>query len=106
MIGSFYLAIGNVCRFHTKGMMSQIVKVVEKYGWNGGMKIGYRVVIELEFRRRNLRDLNGWEMRALDKVVYCKDGQVECLAMHWIDKWVKQGLMERRWHGTRCLSQY
>ena len=25
----------------------------------------------------NLRDLNGWEMRALDKVVYCKDGQVE-----------------------------
>ena len=57
--------------------MSQIAKVVEKYGWNGGMKIGDRVVIDLEFWRENLRDLNGWEMRALNKVVYCKDGQVE-----------------------------
>ena len=58
MIGSFYLVMGNVCRFHTRGMISQIANVVEKYGWNGGMKIGDRVVIDLEFWRENLRDLN------------------------------------------------
>ena len=32
MIGSFYLAMGNVCRFHTRGMMSQIANVTERYG--------------------------------------------------------------------------
>merc|ERR1711867_17381 len=26
---------------------------------------------------RSLRDLNGWEMRMSDKVVYCRGGQVE-----------------------------
>ena len=57
--------------------MFQTANVTEKYGWNGGMKIDDRVVVELEFWKRNLRDLNGWEMRALYKVVYCKDGQVE-----------------------------
>ena len=36
-----------------------------------------RVVTELEFWRRNLRDLNGWEMRMSDKVMYCRDRQVE-----------------------------
>ena len=76
MIRSFYIVMGNVCRFHTRRMMFQIVNLVEKYGWNGGMKIGDRVVIELEFWRRNLRYLNGWEMRALDKVMYYRDEQV------------------------------
>ena len=37
MIGSFYLVMGNVCRFHARGMMSQIAMVVDRYGWNGGM---------------------------------------------------------------------
>ena len=74
MIGSFYLAMGNVTRFHMRGMMSQIAMVVDRYGWNGALGIEDRVVTELEFWRRNLRDLNGWEMRMLDKVVYCRDG--------------------------------
>ena len=60
-----------------RGMMSQLVIVVERYGWNRGMEIGDRVVTELEFWRRNLRDLNSWEMRASDKVMYCRDGQVK-----------------------------
>ena len=73
----FYLVMGNVCKFHTRGLMSQIAYVTERYGWNGGMRIDERVVFELKFWRKNLRDLNGWEMRMLEKVVYCKDGQVE-----------------------------
>ena len=51
--------------------------VVDRYGWNGDLRIEERVVTELEFWRKNLRDLNGWEMRMSDKVVYCRDGQVE-----------------------------
>ena len=49
MIGSFGLAIGNVCRFHTRGMMSQIASVAERYGWNGSLRIDDRVVVELMF---------------------------------------------------------
>ena len=41
------------------------------------MKIDDRVVVELKFWRRNLRDLNGWEMQVLDKVLYCREGQVK-----------------------------
>ena len=77
MVGSFYLAMGNVTRFHMRGMMSHIAMVVDRYGWNGSLRIEDRVVPDLEFWRRNLRDLNGWEMRISDTVVYCRDGQVE-----------------------------
>ena len=45
MIGSFYLVMGNICRFHTRGMMSQIASVTEGYGCNGEMKINDRVVV-------------------------------------------------------------
>ena len=41
------------------------------------MKINDRVVVELMFWKGNLRELNGWEMRVLDKVVYCRDGQIK-----------------------------
>ena len=88
-----------------RGMMSQIAMVVDRYGWNGALRIEDRVVTELEFWRRNLRDLNGWEMRMSDKVVYCRDGQVEMFVMRPICKWVEQDSMERRWHGTQCLRQ-
>ena len=57
--------------------MYQKANGVERYGWNGGKKIDDGVVVELVFWKRDLRDLNGWEMRALDKVVYYKDGKVE-----------------------------
>ena len=49
MIKSFYLAMGNMRRFLTRGMMSQMGYVTERYGWNGGMKIDERVVFELKF---------------------------------------------------------
>ena len=49
IISSFYLGMGNVTRFHTRGMMSQIALELDRYRWNGGMEIGDRVVMELEF---------------------------------------------------------
>ena len=46
IIGSFYLAMGNICRFHDRGMISQIASVKERYGWNlvcpNGMACHYR----------------------------------------------------------------
>ena len=35
MISSFYMAMGNVCKFHNRGMMLQIAMIVQRYGWNG-----------------------------------------------------------------------
>ena len=49
MIGSFYLAMGNMTRFHTRGMISQIAMMVDRYGWNGSLNVEDRVVTELKF---------------------------------------------------------
>ena len=96
MIGSFYLAMGIVTRFHTRGMMSQIAMMVDRYGLNGSLNVEDRVVMELKFWRKNLRDLNRWEMRMSDKVVYCRGGQVEMFS----------DSMERGWHGIQYLRQH
>ena len=45
MIGSFYLAMENVYRFHTRGMMSQIVNVIGK--------------IWMEWRNEDMRSSGG-----------------------------------------------
>ena len=36
-----------------------------------------RVVEEIMFWRKNLRGLNGWNMRDSEDVVYCKEGCVK-----------------------------
>ena len=72
MIGSFSLAMGNVCRFHTRKMMSQIVSVAGKYGRKDSLRLDERVMIELMFWKRNLRELNGWDIPVLEVVVYCR----------------------------------
>ena len=68
MIGSFALVIGIVCRFHTRGMISQIANVAERYGWNGSLRMDDRVLVCLMFWKRNSRELNSWEMRSSKEV--------------------------------------
>ena len=63
VIGSFTLAMGNLGIFHMRGMLSQVAEVARKFGWEGKCVIEERVVEDIMFWRKNLRDLNGWNMR-------------------------------------------
>ena len=76
MIGSFSLAMGNVARFHTRGMLTQVAMVSGKAGWESSCKMDERVIREIRFWKENIRELNGWRMRNLEEVVYCKKGSV------------------------------
>ena len=76
VIGSFSLAMGNVARFHMQGMLSQITEVSRKFGWESKCWMEERVVGDIMFWRKNLRDLNGWNMREMEDVVYGKRGCV------------------------------
>ena len=76
VIGSFTLAMGNVARFHTRGMLSQVAEMARKFGWEGKCVMAERVVDEVMFWRKNFRDLNEWNMRDSEDVVYCKEGCV------------------------------
>ena len=49
MIGSYTLAMGNVARFYTRGMLTQVAEMVNKRGWEGQCVLEERVVGELEF---------------------------------------------------------
>ena len=33
VIGSFILAMGNVARFYTRGMLTQVAEMLERAGW-------------------------------------------------------------------------
>ena len=76
MLGSFTLAMGNVARFYTRGMLSQVAEVVNRDGWESQCIPDSRVIGELTFWETSLRRLNGWRMRASEDVVYCKDGVI------------------------------
>ena len=77
VIGSFTLAMGNVARFHTRGMLTQVAEMSEKFGWKSSGRMEKRVLDEISFWVKNLRSLNGWRMRGSEEVVYCKAGVVD-----------------------------
>ena len=49
VIGSFTLAMGNVVRFHTRGMLTQVAEMSEKFGWKSSGRMEKRVVDEISF---------------------------------------------------------
>ena len=77
VIGSLTLAIGNVARFHTRGMLTQVAEMLEGAGWESCDMMERRVLDEILFWIKNLRSLNGWRMRGSEEVVYCKVGVVD-----------------------------
>ena len=54
VIGSFTLTMGNVARFYTRGMLSQVAEKVGRAGWESGVKMDSRVLddmlLEAEFK--------------------------------------------------------
>ena len=77
VIGSFTLAMGNVTRFYTRGMLTQVAEMAGRAGWESRGLMERRVLDEIVFWRKNLRSLNGWRMRDMEDVVYCKEGCVD-----------------------------
>ena len=63
MMESFFWAMRNACRFHTRGMMSEIVSVAGKFGWKSSLRLDDRVMIELMFGKKKLEgvELLGYE---------------------------------------------
>ena len=49
VIGSFTLAMDNVARFHTRGMLIQVAEVSRKFGWRGNCVITEKVVEKVMF---------------------------------------------------------
>ena len=49
LLGSFTLAMGSVARFYSRGMLSQVARVVNKDGWESSCIPDERVVGELKF---------------------------------------------------------
>ena len=70
LIGSFTLAMGNAARFYSRGMLSQVARVVNKEGWESLCIPDEKAVGELRFWEKNLRNLNGWTMRVSEDVMY------------------------------------
>ena len=62
VIGSFTLAMGNVTRFYTKGMLTQVAEMAGRVRWESHGLMEGRVLDEIVFWRKNLRSLNGWRM--------------------------------------------
>ena len=77
VIGSFTLAMGNVVRFYTRGMLQQVAEMSERAGWRYNGRMERRVLDEILFWIKNLRSLNGWTMQDTEEVVYCKEGCVD-----------------------------
>jgi hypothetical protein len=69
LLGSLQLAMGEVTRFYTRSMLTQIVEVTDRFGWSGKLFLSERVVQELLFWRNNLESCNGRSMRVEDKVL-------------------------------------
>ena len=59
VIGSFTLALGNVVRFHTRGMLTQVAEMSERAGWESHSRMEKRVLDEILFWIKNLGSLNG-----------------------------------------------
>ena len=68
-MGSLRLAMGEITRFYTRSMLTQLVEVTEQFGWSGKLYLSDRAVGELLHWRNNLRKCNGHSMRKEDKVL-------------------------------------
>ena len=69
LLGSFGPAMGNIARFHTRAMLTQIAEVTEEKGWKSKLLLSSRVISELDFWKRNMLRLNGYRMRKKDQVM-------------------------------------
>ena len=58
-------------------MLCHIVEGLEKFGWEGRLKICEQVRKELPFLKKNMRSLNGYRMRAEEGLVYHGMNEVE-----------------------------
>ena len=77
VIGSFMLAMGNVARFYTRGMLTQVAEMAGRTGWESHGLMERRVVEEILFWKEILRRLNGWRMHGTEDVVYCAERCVD-----------------------------
>ena len=77
VIGSFTMAMENVARFYTRGMLTQVAEMAGRAVWESYGLMEKRVLEETVFWRNNLRGLNGWRMCYTEDVVYCKEGHVD-----------------------------
>ena len=69
--------MGNVARFYTRGMLTQVAEMARRAGWESCGLMERRVLDKIVFWRKNLRSLNGWRMRDTEDVTYCKEGYVD-----------------------------
>ena len=51
--------MGNVARFYTRGMLTQVAEMSERAGWESSSRMERRVLDEILFWTKNLRSLNG-----------------------------------------------
>ena len=77
VIGSFTLAMGNVARFYTRGMLTQVAEMAGRAGWESHGLMERRVVEEIMFWKKNLRRLNGWRMCDTKDIVYWAERHVD-----------------------------
>ena len=104
LIGSFFLAMGNVARFYSRGMLTQVARVVNKEGWESVCVPDEKVVAELRFWEKNLRSLNGWTIREYLKTCHtARKAVLICLVTHPNFSWREHGSRTGKSHGTRGL---
>ena len=65
LLVSFYLAMGPISRFHSRGLMTFVASQVQNLGWNGSATLDTHSRIELSFWTENMLSLNGALMRNL-----------------------------------------
>ena len=64
LLVSFYLAMGPISRFQSRGLMTLVATTVKKSGWNAHVLLDSESKIELDFWMKNMRELNGALMRS------------------------------------------
>ena len=85
LLGSLRLAMGEVTRFYTRSMLTQLVEVTEQFGWSGKLYLSDKVIEELLYWRKNLRKCNGHSMSKEDKVLkVLKVPAPFCLLSHYV----------------------
>ena len=69
LLGSFQPAMGDIARFYTRSMLTQVAEVSEAGGWKAKLCLSERALGELDFWEKNMRGINGHRMRKEDKVI-------------------------------------
>ena len=63
LLGNFYLTMGPVSRFHSRGLMTCVASQVQSLGWYGWAVLDAKSRIKLSFWNDNIQSLNGALMR-------------------------------------------